>query len=58
MHASSFVRYAQSLGFRGFKELQAVCQRRLSTAAPGIYALVRALQMELDAKRTPVIRGF
>lgn len=50
MHASSFVRYAQSLGFRGFKELQAVYQRRLSTAAPGFDARVRALETELDAK--------
>ena len=49
MHASSFVRYAQSLGFRGFKELQAVYQRRLSTAAPGFDARVRALETELAA---------
>ncbi|MCO5126022.1 MAG: hypothetical protein M9957_01490 [Rhodobacteraceae bacterium] len=30
MHASSFVR-AQSLGYKGFKDLQVVFQRRLST---------------------------
>lgn len=47
IHASSFVRYAQSLGYRGFKELQAVFQRRLSTAAPGFDARVRALEAEL-----------
>ena len=41
IHASSFVRYAQSLGYKGFKELQAVFQRRLSTAAPGFDARVR-----------------
>ena len=35
IHASSFVRFAQSLGYKGFKEMQAVFQRRLSTAAPG-----------------------
>jgi len=28
IHASSFVRYAQSLGFTGFKDMQAVFQRR------------------------------
>jgi DNA-binding MurR/RpiR family transcriptional regulator len=47
IHASSFVRYAQSLGYRGFKELQAVFQRRLSTAAPGFDARVKALEAEL-----------
>lgn len=47
IHASSFVRFAQALGYRGFKELQAVFQRRLSTAAPGFDARVRALEGEL-----------
>ncbi len=51
IHASSFVRYAQSLGYRGFKELQAVFQRRLSTAAPGFDARVRALEVELGGAR-------
>ena len=58
MHASSFVRYAQSLGFRGFKELQAVYQRRLSTAAPGFDARVRALATELGAKKDASDLGF
>jgi DNA-binding MurR/RpiR family transcriptional regulator len=47
IHASSFVRFAQALGYKGFKELQAVFQRRLSTAAPGFDARVRALEGEL-----------
>lgn len=47
IHASSFVRFAQALGYRGFKALQAVFQRRLATAAPGFDARVRALQGEL-----------
>jgi len=47
IHASNFVRYAQSLGFSGFKELQAVFQRRLSTAAPGFDARIKALETEL-----------
>lgn len=49
IHASNFVRYAQSLGFSGFKELQAVFQRRLSTAAPGFDARIKALETELGA---------
>ncbi|MDK2775314.1 MAG: transcriptional regulator, partial [Tabrizicola sp.] len=51
IHASSFVRYAQSLGYRGFKELQAVFQRRLTTAAPGFDARVKALETELGGAR-------
>lgn len=51
IHASSFVRYAQSLGYKGFKELQIVFQRRLSTAAPGFDARVKALEAELGGAR-------
>jgi DNA-binding MurR/RpiR family transcriptional regulator len=51
IHASSFVRYAQSLGYKGFKELQSVFQRRLTTAAPGFDARVRALETELGGVR-------
>ena len=51
IHASSFVHYAQSLGYKGFKELQAVFQRRLSTAAPGFDARVRALEAELGGAK-------
>lgn len=51
IHASSFVRYAQSLGYKGFKELQAVFQRRLTTAAPGFAARVKALETELGGAR-------
>ena len=47
IHASSFVRYAQSLGYKGFKDLQVIFQRRLTTAAPGFDARVRALETEL-----------
>lgn len=49
IHASGFVRYAQTLGYRGFKEMQAVFQRRLTTAAPGFDARIRALEAELGA---------
>lgn len=51
IHASSFVRYAQSLGYKGFKELQLIFQRRLTTAAPGFDARVRALETELGGAR-------
>jgi DNA-binding MurR/RpiR family transcriptional regulator len=51
IHASSFVRYAQSLGYKGFKDLQTVFQRRLTTAAPGFDARVRALEAELGGVR-------
>ncbi len=58
IHASSFVRYAQSLGFRGFKELQAVFQRRLTTAAPGFDARIKALEDELGTKEDRSDLGF
>ncbi|MGL4961618.1 MAG: MurR/RpiR family transcriptional regulator [Inquilinus sp.] len=47
VHASNFVRFAQALGYTGFKELQTLFQKRLSTAAPGFEARVRALEDEL-----------
>lgn len=47
IHASSFVRFAQSLGYSGFKELQTLFQRRLATAAPGFESRVRTLNEEL-----------
>lgn len=58
IHASSFVRYAQSLGFRGFKELQAVFQRRLTTAAPGFDARIKALEDELGSNEDRSDLGF
>lgn len=58
IHASSFVRYAQSLGYTGFKELQAIFQRRLSTAAPGFDARIKALETELGTKGDHSDLGF
>ena len=49
IHASSFVRFAQTLGYSGFKELQTLYQKRLATAAPGFDARVKALDAELRA---------
>ncbi len=50
VHASSFVRFAQALGYTGFKDLQRLFQKRLSTAAPGFEARVKALEGELGAR--------
>lgn len=58
IHASSFVRFAQSLGYRGFKELQALFQMRLATAAPGFEARVKVLQTELRASGDRTDVGF
>jgi len=38
VHASNVVRFAQALGYDGFKTLQGLFQKRLSTAAPGFEA--------------------
>jgi DNA-binding MurR/RpiR family transcriptional regulator len=58
VHASSFVRFAQALGYCGFKELQVLFQRRLSAATPGFDARVRALQAELRARADHSEIGF
>lgn len=50
IHASSFVRFAQFLGYEGFKDLQGLFQKRLSTAAPGFEARKRILEEELGAR--------
>ncbi len=50
IHASSFVRFAQALGFSGFKDLQQLFQARLTTAAPGFEARVKALETELGQR--------
>lgn len=58
VHASSFVRFAQSLGYSGFKELQALFQKRLATAAPGFEARVTALKSELNQRSDHSEFGF
>lgn len=58
VHASSFVRFAQALGYSGFKDLQALYRKRLATAAPGFEARVRALQEELGARANRSELGF
>src|SRR6202048_4434018 len=51
VHASSLVRFAQALGYDGFKSLQELFQRRLTTAAPGFEARIKALKSELGSRR-------
>lgn len=58
IHASSFVRFAQSLGYKGFKELQTLFQKRLATAAPGFEARVKALETELKGAGDLTEIGF
>lgn len=58
MHASSFVRFAQALGYKGFKELQVLFQKRLATAAPGFEARVKALDNELQNREDRSEYGF
>lgn len=50
VHPSSLVRFAQSLGYTGFKDLQSVFQTRLATAAPGFRERISALEQELTRK--------
>lgn len=58
IHASSFVRFAQALGYNGFKELQNLFQKRLATAAPGFEARVKVLQSELHSRKDHSESGF
>jgi DNA-binding MurR/RpiR family transcriptional regulator len=58
VHPSSLVRFAQNLGYSGFKELQAVFQTRLATAAPGFRERINALESELSRKGNHGNSGF
>ena len=58
IHASSFVRFAQSIGYTGFKDLQALFQRRLLTAAPGFEARKDILRGELSRHGANSESGF
>jgi DNA-binding MurR/RpiR family transcriptional regulator len=58
VHASSLVRFAQALGYNGFKDLQKPFQRRLTTAAPGFEARVKALESELGSRTDRSELGF
>jgi DNA-binding MurR/RpiR family transcriptional regulator len=58
VHPSSLVRFAQGLGYSGFKELQGVFQTRLATAAPGFRERIGALEEELSRKGGQGAKGF
>jgi DNA-binding MurR/RpiR family transcriptional regulator len=57
-HPSSLVRFAQSLGYSGFKQLQSVFQTRLATAAPGFRERISALESELSRHKDHGSLGY
>ncbi len=57
-HPSILVRFAQHFGFSGFKQLQAVFQTRLSTAAPGYRERISALDADLEKTKGKGNLGF
>jgi DNA-binding MurR/RpiR family transcriptional regulator len=58
VHPSTLVRFAQQFDYSGFKDLQAVFQTRLATAAPGFRERVGALEAELSRTKTAGYRGI
>jgi DNA-binding MurR/RpiR family transcriptional regulator len=58
VHPSTLVRFAQNMGYSGFKELQAVFQTRLATAAPGFRERVSVLDAEISRNSTKGNVGF
>ena len=57
-HPSSLVRFAQALGYSGFKQLQLVFQTRLATAAPGFRERISALDEELSRNESRGNLGY
>jgi DNA-binding MurR/RpiR family transcriptional regulator len=58
VHPSTLVRFSQNLGYSGFKELQAVFQTRLATAAPGFRERVSVLDAEISRNASSGNLGF
>jgi len=58
VHPSNFVRFAQSFGYKGFKELHGLFHKRLATAAPGFQARIQVLETELHDGRDHTETGF
>lgn len=52
VHAATVVRFAQTFGYSGFRELQDVFGRRIITAAPGFEARAARLQAQLSDQKT------
>lgn len=57
-HPSTLVRFSQHFGYTGFKQLQAVFQTRLASAAPGFQERISAIDVDLRRKRNPGNLGF
>ena len=58
VHPSSLVRFAQTLGYSGFKDLQTVFQTRLTEAAPGFNERINALEADLKRNEAGGPIGF
>ena len=59
VHASNVVRFAQAIGYDGFKALQSLFQKRLSTAAPGFEARMQgAGERAGGSRKNHTERGF
>ncbi len=58
VHPSSLVRFGQSMGFDGFRDLQALFRKRLVTAAPGFEARAARLRGELGDRPEGAALGY
>ncbi|MEP3276660.1 MAG: MurR/RpiR family transcriptional regulator [Stappiaceae bacterium] len=57
VHAATIVRFAQTFGYSGFRQLQEVFGRRIITAAPGFEARAARLKTELQEQPVEGILG-
>lgn len=57
IHPSSFVRFAQHFGFRGFKQLQGIFRQRLNTAAPGFETRAQQMRARLAETGESGVKG-
>lgn len=57
IHPSSFVRFAQHFGFRGFKQLQGIFRQRLNTAAPGFETRAQQMRARLAEAGESGVKG-
>ncbi|MFS2222622.1 MurR/RpiR family transcriptional regulator [Pantoea sp. B65] len=58
LHPSTLVRFAQNLGYSGFKQMQSVFQTRLATSAPGYNERIVALESDLQKNQKQGSLGF
>lgn len=57
VHPSSFVRFAQHFGYKGFKELQGIFRQRLNTAAPGFETRAEQMKARLAEAGESGVKG-